>query len=92
MEREALQAERDKNYEEALALYAKAIKVKGNFAPFVYQNRSMLYLHRAKASQDPKSKNCQSRTRHSRLQDFHQTGRDREGSIKPRIRKGRYTS
>ena len=56
LERKALRAERDKNYEEALALYAKAIKVKGNFAPFVYQNRGMLYLHRAKASQDAKSK------------------------------------
>ena len=49
-------AEMNKNYEEALALYEKAIKVKGNFAPFVYQNRGMLYLHRAKASQDRQSK------------------------------------
>ena len=56
LERKALRAERDNNYEEALALYAKAIKVKGNFAPFVYQNRGMLYLSRAKASQDRKSK------------------------------------
>jgi tetratricopeptide (TPR) repeat protein len=56
LERKALKAERDKNYDEALALYAKAIKVKGNFAPFVYQNRGMLYLGRAKASQDRKSK------------------------------------
>ena len=46
----------NKNYEEALALYEKAIKVKGNFAPFVYQNRGMLYLNRAKASQDRQSK------------------------------------
>ena len=37
-------------------MYEKAIKVKGNFAPFVYQNRGMLYLHRAKASQDRESK------------------------------------
>jgi hypothetical protein len=49
-------AEMNKNYEEALALYEKAIKVKGNFAPFVYQNRGMLYLNRAKASQDRQSK------------------------------------
>jgi len=49
-------AEMNKNYEEALALYGKAIKVKGNFAPFVYQNRGMLYLNRAKASQDRQSK------------------------------------
>jgi hypothetical protein len=46
----------NKNYDEALALYEKAIKVKGNFAPFVYQNRGMLYLRRAKASQDQQSK------------------------------------
>jgi tetratricopeptide (TPR) repeat protein len=52
----AMRAERDKNILEALLLYDKAIKVKGNFAPFVYQNRGMLYLHRAKSSQDRKSK------------------------------------
>ena len=56
LERKALRAEKDNNLEQALLLYEKAIKVKGNFAPFVYQNRGMLYLHRAKASQDPKSK------------------------------------
>jgi hypothetical protein len=49
-------AEMNKNYDEALALYDKAIKVKGNFAPFVYQNRGMLYLNRAKESQDQQSK------------------------------------
>jgi hypothetical protein len=49
-------AEMNKNYDEALALYEKAIKVKGNFAPFVYQNRGMLYLNRAKESQDRQSK------------------------------------
>jgi tetratricopeptide (TPR) repeat protein len=49
-------AEMNKNYDEALALYEKAIKVKGNFAPFVYQNRGMLYLNRAKGSQDQQSK------------------------------------
>jgi hypothetical protein len=49
-------AKTNKNYEEALALYDKAIKVKGNFAPFVYQNRGMLYLNRAKESQDRQSK------------------------------------
>src|SRR5436190_20471000 len=49
-------AKMNKNYDEALALYEKAIKVKGNYAPFVYQNRGMLYLNRAKASQDQQSK------------------------------------
>jgi hypothetical protein len=56
LERKALRAERENNLEQALLLYEKAIKVKGNFAPFAYQNRGMLYLHRAKASQDTKSK------------------------------------
>jgi hypothetical protein len=49
-------AEMNKNYDEALALYEKAIKVKGNYAAFVYQNRGMLYLNRAKESQDQQSK------------------------------------
>ena len=40
------------NYDEALKMYAQAINVKGPFAPFVYHNRGMLYLNRAKASQD----------------------------------------
>jgi tetratricopeptide (TPR) repeat protein len=40
------------NYEEALRLYARAIKLSGHFAPFVYQNRGMLYLNRAKESTD----------------------------------------
>jgi tetratricopeptide (TPR) repeat protein len=39
-------------YEEALKVYAQAIDLKGRFTPFVYHNRGMLYLHRAKASQD----------------------------------------
>src|SRR5438874_5985112 len=51
-------AEMNKNYDEALALFEKAIKVKGNYAPFVYQNRGMLYLNRAKESQDQQSKNA----------------------------------
>ena len=49
-------AEMNKNYDEALALFEKAIKVNGNYAPFVYQNRGMLYLNRAKESQDQQSK------------------------------------
>src|SRR5205809_1844540 len=49
-------AEMNKNYDEAPALYEKAIKVNGNYAPFVYQNRGMLYLNRAKESQDQQSK------------------------------------
>ena len=43
-------------YDEALKLYAQAIDLKGRFAPFVYHNRGMLYLHRAKASQDRQSR------------------------------------
>jgi len=43
-------------HDEALKLYAKAIDLKGRFTPFVYHNRGMLYLHRAKASQDQKSR------------------------------------
>jgi hypothetical protein len=56
LSRQAGRAAMNNNYEEALALYDKAIKVKGNFAPFVYQNRGMLYLRRAKALQDRQSK------------------------------------
>jgi tetratricopeptide (TPR) repeat protein len=51
----AMQAAKAKaagNYEEALRLYARAIKLNGHFAPFVYQNRGMLYLNRAKESTD----------------------------------------
>jgi hypothetical protein len=40
------------HYEEALRLYGQAIKLKGPFATFVYHNRGMLYLNRAKASTD----------------------------------------
>ena len=43
-------------YDEALKVYAQAIGLKGRFAPFVYHNRGMLYLHRAKASQDRQSR------------------------------------
>jgi tetratricopeptide (TPR) repeat protein len=43
-------------YDEALKVYAQAIDVKGRFTPFVYHNRGMLYLHRAKASQDRQSR------------------------------------
>jgi len=53
---EAHQAEAVKNYEEALKLYEQAINLKGRFAPFVYQNRGMLYLNRAKASTEPESR------------------------------------
>jgi tetratricopeptide (TPR) repeat protein len=42
-------------YDEALKVYAQAIDLKGRFTPFVYHNRGMLYLHRAKASQDRQS-------------------------------------
>ena len=50
------QAEAAKNYEEALKLYEQAINLKGRFTPFVYQNRGMLYLHRAKASTESQSR------------------------------------
>jgi tetratricopeptide (TPR) repeat protein len=43
-------------YDEALKAYAQAIDLKGRFAPFVYHNRGMLYLHRAKASRDQQSR------------------------------------
>ena len=43
-------------YDEALKVYAQAIKLKGRFTPFVYHNRGMLYLNRAKASQDRQSR------------------------------------
>src|SRR5437667_2150223 len=43
-------------YDEALKVYAQAIDLKGRFKPFVYHNRGMLYLHRAKTSQDQKSR------------------------------------
>jgi len=53
---EAQQAAAVKNYEEALKLYERAINLKGRFAPFVYHNRGMLYLRRAKASIEPESR------------------------------------
>ena len=43
-------------YDEALKVYAQAIDLKGRFTPFVYHNRGMLYLNRAKASQDRQSR------------------------------------
>ena len=43
-------------YDEALRVYAQAIGLKGRYTPFVYHNRGMLYLHRAKASQDRQSR------------------------------------
>ena len=43
-------------YDEALKVYAQAIDLKGRFAPFMYHNRGMLYLHRAKASLDRQSR------------------------------------
>ena len=43
-------------YDEALKVYAQAIDLKGRFTPFVCHNRGMLYLHRAKASQDRQSR------------------------------------
>jgi tetratricopeptide (TPR) repeat protein len=53
---EAQQAAAVKNYEEALKLYEQAINLKGRFAPFVYHNRGMIYLRRAKASTEPESR------------------------------------
>src|SRR5438874_13564982 len=43
-------------YDEALKVFAQAIDLKGRFTPFVYHNRGMLYLHRAKASKDRQSR------------------------------------
>jgi tetratricopeptide (TPR) repeat protein len=45
-------------YDEALKMYAQAIDLKGRFTPFVYHNRGMLYLHRAKASRDGQLRNA----------------------------------
>jgi tetratricopeptide (TPR) repeat protein len=59
-------------YDEALKLYAQAIDLKGRFTPFVYHNRGMLYLHRAKASQD----------RQSRIADLQRAIADFQSSIK----------
>jgi tetratricopeptide (TPR) repeat protein len=53
---EAQQAAAGKNYEEALKLYEQAINLKGRYAPFMYHNRGMLYLRRAKASAEPESR------------------------------------
>jgi tetratricopeptide (TPR) repeat protein len=52
----ASKAEASGNDDEALKLYGEAIEFKGRFTPFVYQNRGMLYLHRAKAAQDRQSR------------------------------------
>jgi tetratricopeptide (TPR) repeat protein len=43
-------------YDEALKVYAQAIDLKGRFTSFVYHNRGMLYLHRAKGSQNRQSR------------------------------------
>src|SRR5437899_3589857 len=59
-------------YDEALKVYAQAIDLKGRFTPFVYHNRGMLYLHRAKASQD----------RESRIADLHHAIDDFQTSIR----------
>jgi tetratricopeptide (TPR) repeat protein len=59
------------NYKEALRLYGQAIKLHGAFAPFVYHNRGMLYLNRAKASSDP----------HSRTADLQKAIADFKSSI-----------
>jgi tetratricopeptide (TPR) repeat protein len=59
-------------YDEALKLYAQAIALNGRFTPFVYHNRGMLYLHRAKASQD----------RQSRIADLQRAIADFQTSIK----------
>lgn len=52
----ASKLEKAGHYDEALKVYAQAIELKGRFTPFVYHNRGMLYLHRAKASQDRQSR------------------------------------
>ena len=59
-------------YDEALKVYAQAIDLKGRFTPFVYHNRGMLYLHRAKASQN----------RQSRIADLHRAIDDLQTSIR----------
>ena len=59
-------------YDEALKVYAQAIDLKGRYTPFVYHNRGMFYLHRAKASQD----------RHLRVTDLQHAIDDFEASIR----------
>ena len=56
-------------YDEALRVYAQAIDLKGRFTPFVYHNRGMLYLHRAKASKidNRELPTCNTRSMTSRL-------------------------
>jgi hypothetical protein len=66
------QLETARKYDEALQLYAEAIDLKGRFTPFVYHNRGMLYLHRAKASQD----------RQSRIADLQRAIADFQSSIR----------
>ena len=72
-------------YDEALKLYAQAIDLKGRFMPFVYHNRGMLYLHRAKASQDRQSRITD--LQRAKLPDFHSSRRSFQGRAEPRIRK-----
>jgi tetratricopeptide (TPR) repeat protein len=59
-------------HDEALKLYEQAIDRKGRFTPFVYHNRGMLYLRRAKVSQD----------RQSRIADLQRAIADFQTSIK----------
>lgn len=59
-------------YDEALKVYTQAIDLKGRFTPFVYHNRGMLYLRRAKDSQD----------RQLRIADLHHAIDDFQTSIR----------
>jgi len=59
-------------YDDALQVYTQAIDLKGRFTPFVYHNRGMLCLHRAKASQD----------RQLRIADLHHAVDDFQTSIR----------
>jgi len=56
LEMKAGKLETTGKYDDALKVYAQAIDLKGRFTPFVYHNRGMLYLHRAKASKDRQSR------------------------------------
>ena len=86
----ASKAKASGNYDEALKLYAEAIELKGRFTPFVYQNRGMLYLHRAKASTDRQARVAESAKSDCRFQDFHSSRCSFEGRAEPRVGKNRY--